>query len=228
MVRYEHHMKHGGDDFMCGRYTVFTEDEIIEMRSIIAEVERIFGENSIKTGEIFPTNTAPVLIWEENRLAPKPVCWGYPRWNGGGAVINARAETALDKTMFRKPLLTRRCVIPSTGFYEWKHVEGKKQKDRYLLREPKEKMLYMAGMINTFAHADGRRYDAFCVLTTAANESVSPIHDRMPVILHPEEREAWLRDDTFMMLVLARAGPALVLEQVVNRRSTTSQNDAQS
>jgi len=197
---------------MCGRYTVFTEAEIIEMRAIIDEISRKFGPEAIKTGEIFPTNTAPILTLNDHRLAPFPVSWGFPKWDGKGVIINARAETAIEKNMFRKSLLERRCVIPSTGFFEWLHVEGKKKKDKYLLRLPDTEMLFMAGMSGFFKDAANQPYEAFCILTTAANASVQPIHDRMPVILMPDEREAWLNDDGFMQHVLDRAGPELTLE----------------
>lgn len=199
---------------MCGRYTVFTEEEIIEMNAIIAEIGKKYGENAVsalKTDEIFPANLAPVLIMERDRLTPKPAVWGFPKWDGKGRIINARAETALERPMFRKPLLERRCVIPSTGFYEWKSVEGKKKKAKYLLRLPDSQMLYMAGMTNVFQDAAGNPYAAYCILTTAASKSVKEIHDRMPVILTPDERETWLTDDNFMRHVLERSGPELVL-----------------
>ena len=72
-------------------------------------------------------------------------------------------------------------------------------------------MLYMAGMTGFFKDAAGQPYEAFCILTTAANESVQRIHDRMPVILAADEREAWLSDDGFMSHVLERVGLELVL-----------------
>ena len=91
---------------MCGRYTVFTEDEILEMRAIIQEVSRRFGDDAIAKGEIRPTNNAPILTLDGNRLVPQPVSWGFPKWDGSGVVINARSESALQKTMFEKPLLS--------------------------------------------------------------------------------------------------------------------------
>ena len=120
---------------MCGRYTVFTEQEIIEMREILDEINRNFGGQAaqLKTGEIFPTNLAPVIIAEGGIMAARPMFWGFPKWKGSGVIINARAETAADKPIFRSSLATRRCIVPSTGFYEWKRVEGKKQKDKYLI-----------------------------------------------------------------------------------------------
>ena len=64
---------------MCGRYSLFTEEEIIEMQAIIAEVSARFGPEAIKTGEIFPTNTAPILTLNDHWLAPRPVAWGLAR-----------------------------------------------------------------------------------------------------------------------------------------------------
>ncbi len=207
---------------MCGRYSIFTEEENAEMRAILKIIEGQFGENSVKTGEIFPTDIAPVLRWEQG-LVPQPASWGFPRWNGGGAVINARAETALTTRMFQTPLLTCRCVVPSTGFYEWQRRNGQKQKDRYLLRQTGRRTLLMAGMLGRFTRPDGEPYTAFTILTTAANASVSPIHDRMPVILEPEEQQAWLQDNAFMKKALQRVGPVLALEKIEIFRQTTGQ-----
>ena len=185
------------------------------MNAIIAEISQRFGDQPVATGEIFPTNLAPVLWMEDKQLAPKPVRWGFPKWDGKGVIINARAESAPVKNMFRGPLLESRCVIPSTGFYEWQHIEGKKKKDKYLLRLPDTEMLYMAGLTGLFKDAAGKPIEAYCILTTVANQSVRPIHDRMPVILQPDERERWLADDGFMHHVLERVGPELVLETAV-------------
>ena len=75
-------------------------------------------------------------------------------------------------------------------------------------------MLYMAGMVNTFRDALGSEYNAFIILTTAANDFVSPVHDRMPVILTPEEVDKWAYDDEFMEYVLHRPGPELSVEMI--------------
>lgn len=162
---------------------------------------------NIAKGEVFPTNIAPVIA-HGGVMAVK---WGFPRWKGAGVIINARAETALDKSIFRKPLLEQRCVVPSNGFYEWSRENRGNKKDKYLLRRPGETILYMAGMINVFRDAAGCDYNAFVILTTAANGSVAPIHDRMPVILAPDEKNHWIGDEAFMEQVLNRAGPELSL-----------------
>lgn len=196
---------------MCGRYVVYTDAEYEDMRNIVRSVEhRLSIEEQLKTGEIFPKNLAPVLT-QGNAM---PMVWGFPRWNGGGAVINARAETAVEKRMFRQSLFTRRLVIPSTGFFEWQRVKGRKLKDKYLLRLPGTPMLYMAGMYNLYKLPDGREEARFVILTTEANESVSVLHNRMPVILAPKEIQTWLSNEDFGQF-LYRAGPKLLLEKVL-------------
>jgi len=198
---------------MCGRFR-FTDD-IAELRQIAKEVnEQLFGK-SVKTGEIYPTDLAVVAVWEDDRLKYLPVRWGFPKYKGKGVIINARSETAAQKPMFREPLLNRRCVVPSTGFYEWKHKEGSSTKEKFLITEPGQEVMFMAGLISTFTKSDdGSKYDAFTVLTTAANESISPLHDRMPVILQRNEIETWLRDGEFMQTVLDRTGPVLEMTVV--------------
>lgn len=103
---------------ICAHYTVFTAEEILEMRAIIDEISRRFGTDAVNTREVRPTDTAPVLTLIDNQLIASPASWGFPKWYGKGVEINARSETALQKPMFSKAILTRRCVIPSTGFYE--------------------------------------------------------------------------------------------------------------
>lgn len=158
---------------MCGRYVLFSDPELAEIREIIEEVQK---NQEIKTGEIFPTNHAPILLQENGKLIPKAVKWGFPDFRGKGVIINARAETAPEKSMFRRSLEGKRCIIPSTRFYEWSHDGGPKTKYQFNL--PNGGALYMAGLYNDFG---GER--RFVILTADANESMRDIHNRMPVVL---------------------------------------------
>ncbi|MDR1061566.1 MAG: SOS response-associated peptidase [Clostridiales bacterium] len=192
-----------------------------EMRGIIGEIALRYGPGAVKTGEICPSDAAPVLALENGLPAARLAKWGFPRWGGAGLIINARAETALEKPMFRAPLLNSRCAVPSSGFYEWDRLgggggggKGKKGKaDKYLLRREGAGVLYMAGMLGRFADAAGAAREAFVILTTAASPSVAGIHDRMPVLLSGEELELWLSDRAGMERLLRRAGPELSLER---------------
>ena len=184
---------------MCGRYSLFTQEDIAELNRIIREVEAHGGK--VKTGEIYPTNQAPVLLVlrEGSQLEATALSWGFPGFKGSQVIINARAETAEEKKTFRESLFDRRCVIPSTGFYEWA-----KDKQKYRFNLPGSPMLYMAGFYKPYQ--DGAR---FVILTTAANPSVADIHNRMPVILTPEEQEVWVRDLSGAMDILHRTPPLL-------------------
>lgn len=186
---------------MCGRYLV-DDETYADALDRIADLK---AAESLARGEVFPTNLAPVLT----AGGVAAVRWGFPHWKNSGVIINARAETALEKNIFRKPLLERRCVVLSGGFFEWDKAGGGKKKDKYLLRLPGERILYMAGMVSDFRDSGGEVYSAFVILTTAANESVSKLHNRMPVILDPCERDRWIDDDSFLGSALSRTGPEL-------------------
>jgi len=199
---------------MCGRYLI-DDEAYADILTILYKADSISGMFSAAPvaarGEIFPTNFAPVFK-SDGAAAVK---WGFPHWKSSNVIINARSETALEKPMFRKSLLDRRCVIPSSGFYEWKRTGeryGKNRgdkKEKYLLRIPDENKLYMAGFWNEFKDITGASYSAFNILTTAANDSVAEIHDRMPVILSEDEKDYWINDLGFMQHVMERQGPEL-------------------
>jgi len=187
------------------------EEEIIEIREIIQEINRRYADKpdcKMKSGEIFPTDTVPVLAMEGQQITARLFRWGFPRWQGKGVVINARSETVLEKNMFRQAFLKRRCIIPSTGFYEWKPAAGSRKKDKYLLRFPDSPMLYMAGIYIEDSRA-GLQLPGFVILTTQASPSVQAIHDRMPVILSGQEQADWLQDEAWARHVLEREGPQL-------------------
>ena len=183
---------------MCGRYSL-APDQSQEIAQIVAEVQARFGVASIHTGEIFPTNAAPVLLLEKQKMTPKPMTWGFPSFKGKGVIINARGETAMDKPMFRRSLLERRCVVPTTGFYEWN-----KQKHKFHFRLPGQSKLYLAGLWNDF-----RGEDRFLVLTTAPNDTIINVHDRMPVLLTDDEVTPWLHDTGMASAKLTALQPAL-------------------
>ena len=187
---------------MCGRYYIADEDEMFEMREIINEVNERYTEHSLMTtGEIFPTNVAPVLIADKQIKRAIPMTWGYPKWQGLGVVINVRAETAMEKPMFRTSIANRRCIVPSNGFFEWDHQDGRKEK--YLVRLKTTPMLYMAGLYSEFK-SNGIQYTAFVIITTDANRTLSQIHDRMPLVLERGQTDLWLHNEQFAMTVLTK------------------------
>jgi putative SOS response-associated peptidase YedK len=187
---------------MCGRYTLVTGEEYRDFADIVNEVQRnITAENSMVLGEVYPTNPAPVLIPANRDVRPRLCVWGFPNFQNKGIIINARSETAAAKPLFRNSLISARCVVPSTGFFEW----DKKDRQKYRFNLPDTGLLYMAGLVREF---NGQK--RFVILTTAANDSMREIHDRMPVVLKKEEIDHWLFDTCQTNTFLHRTPPELL------------------
>lgn len=182
---------------MCGRYTG-NDTENNTLREIYRKTQTDFPDVKLKNGEIFPTDTVPVLRGED--VSPFPASWGYPGFNGKGVVINARAETAAEKNMFRDSLYNRRCVVPTTGYLEWS-----KDKTKYRFNLPDSGMLYLGGFYKLFP--DGVR---FVILTTSPNSSVCDVHNRMPVILTPDMLSLWTGNTQSALNYLNTEMPALI------------------
>ena len=142
---------------------------------------------------------AAVLRGGENGLVAEEMLWGFPRFEGNGLIINARAETALERRTFRESVRRRRCVIPARGFYEWNAV-----REKFSYERRGGAVLFMAGFYQMY---QGR--NRFVILTTEANASVRDVHDRMPLVLEPEELESWVLDDLAAEGILRRV-PALL------------------
>lgn len=181
---------------MCGRYQ-FTAGQCEEIRQIADAIQQKYGAGQWTAGEIRPTAKAPVLVQEGAGTTPALMKWGYQL--PGTLVINARAETVPEKPLFRRSLGTQRCLIPATAFYEW---DAGKRKYQFTL--PEEPVLYMAGL---FDRRGGE--DCYCILTTAANDSMKPVHDRMPLILPRGEAKQWLSDSSNAEVLLSMTPPAL-------------------
>ena len=181
---------------MCGRY-LFSETDNTELRQIKKTIDSEYGEGAWQSGEIRPTNMAPVLIGEGNTMRPRLLSWGFR--TAKSLVINARAETVREKPLFRNAITQNRCVIPSSGFYEW---DAAKRKYRFTL--PGNSTLYMAGIFSDFEGVP-----CFCILTTAANASMESIHDRMPLVLHQKIVSDWLHDSGVAEDILRLTPPLL-------------------
>ncbi len=138
---------------------------------------------SVPQGEIKPGCKMPVLLATEGgQPTPELMVWGFrtPK----SLLINARAETALEKPSFADSTRYRHCVVPSTGFYE---CDGDKREFFFMSRD--SAALYMAGIYDM---RDG--VPCYCILTTAPNASMRDVHDRMPLVLEREQIVQWLYD----------------------------------
>lgn len=111
----------------------------------------------------------------------------------GARLINARSETVRQKPAFRQAFKQRRCIIPAHGFYEWQRTEGRRQPFFFQMRD--ELPFGFAGLWEQWKGEEGRVINSCTILTTEANEVLRPVHDRMPVILHPDDYSLWLDHD---------------------------------
>lgn len=121
--------------------------------------------------------------------------WGFlPIWGGGAKpskpLINARSETAATKPAFRAAFRRRRCLIPATGFYEWKSEGGRRKPWYFRMRDGN--LFALTGLWETLVSPEGGEIETCTILTTSANDLIAPVHDRMPCILPPESWAAWL------------------------------------
>ena len=192
---------------MCGRYELFCNEENYEMNKIIElAINNSTSLHSYPSGEIFPSTTAPIIAASGRKITPEFFVWGFPGFQKKELIINARAESAAQKPTFKSSLLQRRCVIPSTGFYEWSHDSLKK---KYKFNLPEQENLYMAGIWNEY---NGEK--RFVILTTAANQSMAPIHNRMPLILPKELIRSWINDTDMALSLLSQGSPELIAMNV--------------
>jgi putative SOS response-associated peptidase YedK len=178
---------------MCGRFTLSIRRERFEaVYKVQAPLEFVPRYN------IAPTQSVPVVRSSSAGLEASMLRWGITNSHSTKPIINARAETVSELPTFASSLRERRCLIPATGWYEWRNLDGKKQ-PYYLSTEEGE--LGLAGVWRT---RDKR--EEFAIITTTANESIDHIHDRMPVILPKERWRVWLAD-TPLEEVLAMLEP---------------------
>ncbi len=202
---------------MCGRfYTDFDDAQYREMLAMLYIRGQMEEGLLLKNGEVFPTELVAAL----DAQGPRAMQWGFARFDGKGKIINARSETALEKTMFRAPMAAQqsetietasgRCLIPATGYFEWETRDKKKIK--YKLRPASEGMFTFAGLYRSEA---GAKTPVFVILTAPAAEGISFIHDRMPLILSPEDREAWLNDQRAAARLLEAGTRDIVYEPAV-------------
>ena len=137
----------------------------------------------------------PVIVRQNNSNQCRPMHWGLvPNWANdpiiGNRMINARAETLTEKAAFKHLVGSRRCIIPADGFYEWRK-EGKGKVPMWVHLNSREPF-GIAGLWDVWRNPNGKRVESFTIITTEPNELIRPIHNRMPVILRPEDEEQWL------------------------------------
>lgn len=192
---------------MCGRYHI-DDNGIEEIRRIVKILEEKLKTQ--KGRDIYPSQEAPVILSNsQGELEAKALFWGFPSPAGKGLLINARAETALNRPLFSDSVRHRRCIIPARWFYEWTP-----QKEKTQFRREDFSLLYLAGLYRCFS--EGIR---FTILTTQANASTVSVHPRMPLILEEEEIWDWILDGAQTEAFLKKEPAPLILEQEYSQQS---------
>ena len=169
---------------MCGRFFVDAKNR--EIDRLLEQLGPRAGD--IRLGEVFPSNPALALAKGARGAAPRVMIWGFPRWDNKGLIINARAESALEKPLFRSALLKDRMVAPASGFFEWASALAG-GKDKYFFSAADSGPLYLAGFGKGFPDSPDPR---FVLLTVPANDSVKFCHARMPLLIPEGDVAAWL------------------------------------
>ncbi len=183
---------------MCGRYELIDGQRIWVRFGPIRDVRPI--EDNV---DVRPTQQVLVLRGDQELSLMK---WGLvPSWakdpRVGSRMINARAEGIESKPSFRRPLRTQRCIIPASAFFEWQALPGAKRKVKYRIARKDGDLFGFAGLYDVWRDpygdggGDGDELTTCTVITTRPNAVVAPIHDRMPVMLLPEDEERWLDPD---------------------------------
>lgn len=192
---------------MCGRFTItVTLEELI--------THYLIDDSKIATLKpnynVAPMHNVPAVIASDAGKRLGELRWGLvPFWAKddkiGSKMINARAETVAEKPAFKRLLKSKRCIIPADGFYEWKKDGTSKQPYRILMSDGS--LFSFAGLYDTWEDPEGKKLSTCTIITTTPNSLMEDIHDRMPVILRPEDEADWLgrdNDDVESLLKLLK------------------------
>lgn len=176
---------------MCGRFSYAKEFRDIKIRFDLEQELPLFRPRY----NIAPGQEVAVIAREGERAVLKTMRWGLvPSWAAdpaiGNRMINARAETLAERPSFKDLVRNRRCLVLSDGFYEWRREGKRKTPIRFVLKSGEP--FVFAGLWDRWRKPDGGALESFTIITTEPNELLKSVHDRMPVILLPEDEQRWL------------------------------------
>lgn len=217
---------------MCGRYALFQIEQLRERFRIANNLP-----NGLKPRyNIGPSQLEPVIVERNGAPQVEVMKWGFvPRWAKDTNSIfryktfNARSEGIFDKPIWKKAIRTTRCLVPANGFYEWKDTADGKQP--FFIAPSGSALFSFAGLYGRWQDSTGFEWGTYSIITTQPNKDMSPIHDRMPVILHPDDEATWLDpavDDTDLLEHLMRPYPdhALSIAEVSRDVNTIKTDEA--
>ncbi|HMO05887.1 MAG TPA: SOS response-associated peptidase [Kiritimatiellia bacterium] len=209
---------------MCGR--------LVLTSSITERIKALLGGLDVPTGLVGRYNVAPtqplLAMTDPSMASFTPMTWGFPpaHRDGGSLLINARSETVDRLASFREAFSHRRCLVWADGFYEWKRA-GLPRPQPYFFYRTDRAPFAIAGLWSPIPEASGA---AAVVITTEANQVMHPVHDRMPVILHPDGASLWLapevHPETLKALLQPFPSSAMACHPVSDRVNRSSAEGA--
>lgn len=213
---------------MCGRYALYADGEQLAWRFGVPVPHPVAPRYNIAPSQ-------PILALrhnpDTNTREWTHFVWGLvPAWaqdpSIGNRMINARAETLREKPAFRNAYRYRRCIVPVSGFYEWKKTGRTKQP--YFVRAADNLPMGLAGLWEVWRSPDGSELHTCTIITTDANATIQPLHDRMAVVLPPDAYALWLSPDAKPSELDALLKPApddLLIAYPVSTRVNNPVND---
>ena len=177
---------------MCGRFALsLTQDAMVD----IFQAKPVNDLPVVPNYNICPSDNIHAIISQNKNRTLRQMRWGFiPKWykkiNYGPLLINARSETITEKPAFKEACKTRRCLIPSDGFYEWQRIKGQKPIP-YRVTLSNGEPLVMAGIWQDWEF-NGERTTSCAIVTTGSNPKMAKIHHRLPVIIKPDDWSLWL------------------------------------
>jgi len=185
---------------MCGRFSLLQTPEEVEAFFALEGLEAFPPRYNIApTQPILVITSAPPREPGSNRPDREAhlVRWGLlPSWvkdpKEFPLLINARGETAATMASFRAPMRHNRALIPASGFYEWKRDKASGQSQAYWVRPAGGGICAFAGLMESWMAAEGSELDSAAIITTASTPDIAFVHDRMPVVIQPEDFSRWL------------------------------------
>ena len=217
---------------MCGRFTrMYTWRELVALYRLTDPAP---PSNLQPRYNICPTTTIDVVIERDGKRVLEQMRWGLvPNWWNKPlkemrlATLNVRAETVAEKPFFRSAFKHTRCLIPASGYYEWKTI-GKEKQPFYFTRRDGQ-IITIAGLWSEWTNPEtGKPQNTCTMIITAANAFVAKVHDRMPVILEEKQFDEWLDDGivpTSLVKMLKPAGERVLACRPVSKRVNSSRAD---
>jgi putative SOS response-associated peptidase YedK len=220
---------------MCGRFTQALEHEALQLRFGFEPYEFTYRPRY----NIAPMQDVAVIATEGDSRVLRQMRWGLvPSWSKqekyGYKMINARAETVAEKPSFKRSLMSKRCLVPASGYFEWRELPESRPTKKvkvpmYFSLRGGEPFAF-AGLWDVWRRFDDKVIVSFTIITCAANEMAAPIHDRMPVMLHPEDEVRWLDptiQDASLLTPLLRPYPSEEMDvHEVSKLVNSPRNDS--